>query len=158
MRTVQERRLPEGDAEAVVECIDGPRPGSEWIAKLLETRALRRKAATEFRDARREIERPRPAKKIVSGPAALHPEALQRRISRPQSHLMARPFHNLNQHPHGGIARCRRWDGIDQHDVDGTEDPHSVEIALRLIQRFLLKKMTGTHGRHAADGTSIDFA
>src|SRR6266852_1274788 len=76
----------------------------------------------------------------------------------PISHLMARPFHNLNQHPHGGIARCRRWDGIDPHDVDGTEDPHSVEIALRLIQRFLLKKMTGTHGRHAADGTSIDFA
>src|SRR5437016_4057052 len=133
MRTVQKRRLPESDAKAVVDGIlDIPRPGGEWSAKLVQARAFRRNAAAELRKARREIERPRPTKKIVGGPTTLHAEAFQGRIAGARSHLMTRPLQNLNQHFDGGIAHRRGRQRIDEQHVDGTEDAHSIEVALRL--------------------------
>src|SRR5437763_15517380 len=159
MRAVQKRRLPERDAEVVVDCVlEMPRPGGERRAKLLQARALGRDAAAELRKARREIERPCSPKKIVRGPTGLYPEAFQGRIPGPHSHLMTRPFENLNQHAHRRIARRRRRQRIDQYHIDATKDAHSIEVALRLIEGFLLKKMIRTDGRHAPYRARIDVA
>src|SRR3989454_2901721 len=75
-----ERRLSQRNAERVVEGIDRPRAG-EGIAELIESRRLLGCATPELRQATRQVERARAAQEVMGRPAALHTEALHRRVA-----------------------------------------------------------------------------
>ena len=114
----QERRLAQRDPQRVVERVDRPRAG-ERIAELVQSGRLGGSGA-QFGDPGRHVERPRAAEEVVRGPAALHPEALHRRIPEAEPHLVAGAFLHLDQRAHRGVMRHRflRRDRIHQHHID----------------------------------------
>ena len=152
----QERRLSERYAERVIQRIDRPRAG-ERIAKLIESRRVRGCAGPQLRHTSRQIERARAAQEVMCRPAALHAEALHCRVAEADAYLVGGTFQDLDEGAHHRVAldRFLGRDGIEERDVDRTEHPHAVEIALCLIQRVLLEQVTGPHRHDAPHRTGV---